>query len=251
MGWGFGSPPLDCSVRRRAMLCETMMFSLQYGSPRLLRTMRDPPGPRASLAALPCVSCSRQRPPPSKCSGLLSSRGTLRQNGTESYPTPPRWNRACPQSEPGRGGMGWGKTLRLVFAVRGDADDVVTASTGLREEGAAKPPPAAILRAQSIGKRLSNGVNRVCRSVIDAVGPSKAGIPAWRIAVGAIFVDSSLLFGGLQTDVLQRLTRHLHKEDKGDHWPEALDFELKGGSAPGARPRAGQSSSAHRARARI
>lgn len=31
-----------------------------------------------------------------------------------------------------------------------------------------------------------------------------------------------------KTNYLQKLTRHLRKEDEGEHWPEELDFVLVG-----------------------
>eukprot|EP00049_Salpingoeca_infusionum_P007882 m.127225 g.127225 ORF g.127225 m.127225 type:complete len:467 (+) comp13851_c0_seq6:71-1471(+) len=77
---------------------------------------------------------------------------------------------------------------RLIFAIR-DGDDIVTA--------ASEPVTAAMHRRSSV----ADGLKKVAAKAREA-------------------------FTRQRTDIIQRLTRHLQKQDKGDHWPAELDFEL-------------------------
>jgi hypothetical protein len=45
----------------------------------------------------------------------------------------------------------------------------------------------------------------------------------------AVMTGLQKVFRKKKTDYLSRLTRHLLREDEGEHWPAELDFELTGG----------------------
>jgi hypothetical protein len=91
---------------------------------------------------------------------------------------------------------------RVVFAAREDG-----------ATGADSPPPA---------RRSGDPA-----AAATALAPEKKGVSLISPKIKrAVMAGLQKIFTRKKTDYLSRLTRHLLREDEGEHWPPELDFEL-------------------------
>eukprot|EP00041_Stephanoeca_diplocostata_P014600 m.270887 g.270887 ORF g.270887 m.270887 type:complete len:509 (-) comp19744_c0_seq11:143-1669(-) len=151
----------DRSVRRRALICETLLLLIKYGSDNM----------------------------------QLSRFSVIMDAGGD----PATENRVLFASRRGNGGGG----------DEGTPDDgggaAVSTATKVVKSSPARP------------QKSSKGT--------DSPGRARKGSGVTR-AMARIGQSVKKVFKHEKTDYLARLTRHLLKEDDGDHWPAELDFEL-------------------------
>lgn len=107
-------------------------------------------------------------------------------------------------------------SCRLLFAVREEAGD-------------SSPP----MRRRS---SFRDAINAVSSAVKNAMSRKKVGgssiftVPQLHHlrSYSPLLISLSRRFALAQTDIIQKLTKHLNKADHGEHWPPELDFELTG-----------------------